>query len=49
MTPSAKNIIKYPSPLNANKIIYKNSDGLCYKYIATEVKCTDNTINQPIA
>lgn len=37
--PPPQIIIKHPTPENTNKIIYKNNDGSCYKYKATEVKC----------
>ena len=42
-TPKPKIIIKYPTPQNAGKIIYKDNSGLCYKYLAKEVKCPRNT------
>ncbi len=46
--PKQKIIIKYPTPYNSNKIVYKNENDFCYKYDVTEVKCTDKAINQPI-
>jgi hypothetical protein len=48
-TPKPKVIIKYPTPYNANNIVYrhKHSDN-CYKYQVEEIKCTANTIEQPI-
>ena len=46
--PKVKNIIKYPTPFNSNKIIYKSYSDMCYKYNAEEVKCTNRAINQPI-
>lgn len=42
-TPKPKVIIKFPTPQNAGKIIYKDNSGVCYKYIAKEVKCPMNT------
>lgn len=47
-SPKPKIIIKYPTPYNANKIVYKNDTDICYKYDVEEVKCTDNTIEQPL-
>lgn len=41
-------VIKYPTPYNANKIVYKNNNDTCYKYSVDEVKCTDKAIQQPI-
>jgi hypothetical protein len=43
-----RNVIKYPTPYNANKIVYINDDNQCYKYSADEVKCSDASIVQPI-
>ena len=42
-TPKPKVIIKYPTPENAGKVIYKDNSGVCYKYVANEVKCPANT------
>jgi hypothetical protein len=47
-SPPTRNIIKYPTPYNANKIVYKNLDNQCYKYNAEEVKCSDASLTQPI-
>lgn len=42
--PEADYIIKYPTPDNAGKIMYKDSNGVCYKYKATEIECpSDNS------
>jgi hypothetical protein len=46
--PKPRLIIKYPTPYNADKIVYKNENDICYKYKVNEVKCTDNSIEQPI-
>ena len=47
-TPKQKIIIKYPTPYNSNKIVYKNENDFCYKYEVSEIKCTDKAIDQPI-
>jgi len=47
-SPPIRNVIKYPTPYNANKIVYKNNDNQCYKYSAEEVKCTASSLTQPI-
>lgn len=47
-TPKPKIVIKYPTPYNSNKIVYRNDNDVCYKYIVEEVKCTDKAIEQPI-
>lgn len=44
ITPTPQIVIKYPTPDNAGKIIYKDSADVCYKYRAKEVSCpTDKT------
>lgn len=38
-----KNVVhKYPTPDNAGKLVYKDKNGVCYKYIAKEVDCDKN-------
>ena len=46
--PKPKIIIKYPTPYNVNKVVYKNENDICYKYNAEEIKCNDKAIMQPI-
>jgi hypothetical protein len=33
---------KYPTPENSGKVIYKDKNGVCYKYAATAVDCDKN-------
>lgn len=47
-SPKPRIIIKYPTPYNVNKTLYKTDEGICYKYQAEEVKCDNTTIPQPI-
>jgi len=47
-SPPIRSVIKYPTPYNANKIVYLNHNKQCYKYNAEEVKCTESSITQPI-
>lgn len=35
-------IIKYPTPENAGKIVYKDDAGVCYRYKAEEVECPND-------
>jgi len=38
-----KNIIyKYPTPETAGKIVYKDKNGVCYKYTSKQVDCDKN-------
>ena len=46
--PKPKIVIKYPTPYNVNKNVYRGLTDECYKFQVQEVKCTDNTLPQPI-
>jgi hypothetical protein len=47
-SPPIRSVIKYPTPYNANKIVYRNDNDICYKYKVNEIKCSNNVIDQPI-
>jgi hypothetical protein len=47
-SPPIRSVIKYPTPYNANKIVYMNHNKQCYKYNVEEVKCNEASITQPI-
>ena len=32
-------IVKFPSPTNAGKVVYKNEDESCFKFQASKVEC----------
>ena len=40
--PKPSVIIKYPTPNNAGKILYKDDAGVCYRYNSKEVQCPKN-------
>lgn len=40
--PSIVTVLKYPTPELANKLIYKDKNGICYKYTAKDVNCDAN-------
>lgn len=40
--PELNVVYKYPTPETAGKLIYKDNNGVCYKYSATEVNCDKN-------
>ncbi len=37
--PPVKVVYEYPHPDNVEKRVYKDTNGVCYKYAATEVNC----------
>lgn len=39
MEPDQKIVVKFPSPINADKIIYKDIDNSCYKIKASKESC----------
>lgn len=41
-SPPKKIVIKWPTPENSEKIIYKDHADNCYKYKANEVECPDD-------
>lgn len=38
-TPTVTSIIKYPTPFNIHNTVYKDINGVCYKYKIREVNC----------
>lgn len=36
-------VVKFPTPYNAGKILYKDKSDNCYKYTATKVDCPSDT------
>ena len=39
ITPAMTSMIKYPAPQEADKLIYKDKNGVCYKYTTKDVNC----------
>ncbi len=43
--PKKRIIIKYPTPENADKLVYKDNAETCYKYKPNEIQCpTDKSM-----
>jgi hypothetical protein len=40
--PQKSVVYKYPTPETAGKVVYKDKNGICYKYKATQVNCDSN-------
>lgn len=47
-SPKPRIIVKYPTPYNADKLLYQNDSGECFKFNIKEVECDKNAIPQPI-
>ena len=45
-TPQPEVIIKYPTPENAHKLVFKDDSNNCYKFKTKEVKCPKKNINK---
>jgi hypothetical protein len=39
MTPPPEVVLKFPSPYNVGKVVYKDKADTCYKYKADKVHC----------
>ena len=42
MDPMKVPIMKYPTPETVDKLVYKDKNGICYKYVTKEVNCDAN-------
>nr|WRJ69957.1 hypothetical protein TetV2_00512 [Oceanusvirus sp.] len=42
--PRPRKVIKFPTPVNAGKIIYKGKDDDCFVYKANKVECTADAV-----
>ena len=40
--PEQKIIYKYPNPQTCGKVVYKDKNGVCYKYAAKKLDCDKN-------
>jgi hypothetical protein len=52
ITPAPHVVVKFPSPYNAGKIVYKDSARNCFKFNADKVECpadASKTKAQPIS
>jgi len=49
LTPLPEIIIKYPTPYNSGKIVYKDSADICYVYDKRQVNCSGkSSIDTPL-
>jgi hypothetical protein len=48
MSPKPEVVVKFPSPFNAGKVVYKDKASNCYKYNADKVACPkDSSMVKP--
>ena len=40
--PPRKTVYEYPHPQNVNERVYRDENGVCYKYSANKVDCDAN-------
>lgn len=40
--PPMRIIIQWPTPENAGKVVYRDTEDVCYKYNANEVDCPED-------
>jgi hypothetical protein len=40
--PEQTQIVRNPHPDNVGKLVYKNKNGICYKYTAKKIDCDKN-------
>jgi len=40
--PESTIVFKYPTPENCGKVVYKDKNGVCYKYSSNDVDCDKN-------
>jgi hypothetical protein len=45
IVPEKKVIVKYPEPSKADGMVFRDSNGTCFKFSATEVECKTNEGN----
>jgi hypothetical protein len=48
-TPPPPVVVRFPSPNNAGKVLYRDDEDNCYAYKADAVECTSKSKEQPIA
>lgn len=48
VTPAPKVIVKFPSPFNAGKVMYRDSSDTCYMFRSDAVECAGAVLPQPL-
>lgn len=48
MSPPPVVIVKFPTPYNAGKVLYKDDSDTCYVFEARKEQCTTEAVQQPL-
>lgn len=48
VTPAPKVIVKFPSPFNAGKVVYRDASDTCYMFKSDAVECAGAVLPQPL-
>jgi hypothetical protein len=49
VAPPPEIVLKFPSPYNAEKVLYRDKSNTCYRYHSEKVSCTSGNVKpQPI-
>ena len=48
MTPPPTVVVKFPSPYNAGKVVYKDKAQNCFMFNADKVECPNDALPQPL-
>lgn len=48
VTPPPRVIVKFPSPFNAGKVIYRDNSDTCYMFKSDAVECAGPVLPQPL-
>jgi hypothetical protein len=49
MTPPPNVVVRFPSPYNAGKVVYKDKGQSCYTFSADQVECPTDALPQPLS
>lgn len=48
VTPAPKVIIKFPSPYNAGRVVYRDGADTCFMFKSDPVDCEEGAVQQPL-
>lgn len=45
--PRPRKVIKFPNPINAGNIVYRDAEDECFVYTPEKTECTDEALSPP--